>query len=350
MQRQHILFWIGWLAGSCSFSAAAPSPAVCKPRAPAPPEQPAAGFGSTDYSHAGVIETTLGDGADRVELFEPALPSPASAPVVVFLHGYGFSDSRNYGSWIRHLVRRGNIVIYPAYQDGYITLADDLTPTAANAIRRALELPGSGRHVPADLDTIVFVGHSAGAVIAANLAGGADEYGLPRPKAIMLANASDTSFGFGTLYNSIFDELLYARIPAETRLFAVIGSDDHIAPDSTSVRLLESANLVPIERKHLVRLYSDAYGCPRLIASHLAPGGVIEPSDEGTWTWSPRGRESRATALEFFGYWKWLDALIAAARSGDAAAGGEAAAVLDETFMGLWSDGVPVLPAESLWP
>lgn len=349
MRLRQVALHVGLLLASATPLLGAPSAVVCKPRAPQPPAQPTAGFGSNDYSHAGVIQTTLGTRADRVDVFEPSLPTPPEAPVIVFFHGYGFTDPRNYGAWIRHLVLRGNIVIYPAYQDGYISLARDLTPAAANATRAAWELLGTGRHVPADGNSVIFVGHSAGAVIAANIAGDAAEWGLPQPSAVMLANASDTSFGFGTLYNSIFYESIYARIPAATLLFAVIGSDDYIAPDATSVMLLDAAVAVPDDHKRLVRVHSDAHGCPRLIASHLAPGGVFEPAAERSGT-QAGGREPRATALEFFGYWKWLDALIGARIGGNPVVGGEAAAVLNDTYMGLWSDGKPIVPAEMLWP
>ncbi|MEZ4892408.1 MAG: hypothetical protein R2778_05270 [Saprospiraceae bacterium] len=54
--------------------------------------------------------------ADGYWLFEPADPKPDSAEVVVFLHGYGAYNPMAYGKWIKHLVAKGNIVIYPRYQ------------------------------------------------------------------------------------------------------------------------------------------------------------------------------------------------------------------------------------------
>ena len=53
---------------------------------------------------------------------------------------------------------------------------------------------------------------------------------------------------------------------------------------------------------------------------------------------------ARTNALDFYGYWKWLDALTDAAFFGlhrDLALGGTEA----QKFMGTWSDGQPVKPA-----
>ena len=50
-------------------------------------------------------------------LFEPAGEGrPDSAQVVVLIHGYGALNPLIYGDWIKHLVRKGHIVIYPRYQ------------------------------------------------------------------------------------------------------------------------------------------------------------------------------------------------------------------------------------------
>ena len=329
--------------------------AICNQRGPTPPAQPVAGPGSTEYAHDLVLQSSFGERERRFDLFEPASPTPQSAPIIVFLHGYGAVDYRTYGDWIGHLVRRGNTVIFPQYQDGYFTPAYQLTSSAAAAVRTALEVLETSGHVPPESDSMVLIGHSAGALIAANMAGRAAEQGLPFPAAVMLANPADTAFGFGQVYNSIYSPEVYARIPAQTLLLAVIGSDDRVAPDETSGQVLAVSVNVPAESKTVLRIYSDYHGCPRLIASHLAAGGVEEPVERQTSRRNSlpedgrESREPRASALEFFGYWKWLDALTDTVRFdlhreyafGD---------THEQKFMGLWSDGVPVIPAEVVWP
>lgn len=85
-------------------------------RAPTPPSQPATGPGGSGYNHAAVRKTLRGEEALQFWVFEPAEPHAAAAPVVVFTHGWGATNPRAYGAWIDHIVRRGNIVVYPVYQ------------------------------------------------------------------------------------------------------------------------------------------------------------------------------------------------------------------------------------------
>ena len=102
-----------------------------------PPPQPAHGPGGSDYSHAGIV-TSAQQGAQGWRVFTPSEPVPASAPVVVFCHGWGALDSKNYQAWINHLVRRGNIVIWPNYQDSLLTPAAQFLPNAIAGVRSAL--------------------------------------------------------------------------------------------------------------------------------------------------------------------------------------------------------------------
>ena len=58
--------------------------------------------------------------------------------MVVFLHGWFAVNPGFYGAWIDHLVRDGNIVIFPRYQNDVGTMPQDFLPNALAAIRDAL--------------------------------------------------------------------------------------------------------------------------------------------------------------------------------------------------------------------
>src|SRR5207245_1624187 len=93
-------------------------------------------------------------------------PAPTSAPVIVFLHGWSAMQPQAYDRWIEHLVRRGNIVIYPRYQQDLLTPPRDFTPNTLTVVHAALrEL-----HVQPELEHIAVVGHSMGGAITANIA------------------------------------------------------------------------------------------------------------------------------------------------------------------------------------
>src|SRR5712671_3416242 len=82
------------------------------------PEQPAQalhGPGGREYTHQVVTKAHFGEGSHEYGLYEPDQPRPASAPLIVFFHGWGATNPAIYGAWIEHLVRRGNIVVFPRY-------------------------------------------------------------------------------------------------------------------------------------------------------------------------------------------------------------------------------------------
>jgi len=93
---------------------------------PSAPPQPRSGPGGADYAFDSV-KAHLYKEDGKFWIFEPADPKPETAPLVVFNHGYGATEPRTYGAWIDHLVKRGKIVVYPAYQERLIELPGSLT-------------------------------------------------------------------------------------------------------------------------------------------------------------------------------------------------------------------------------
>jgi acetyl esterase/lipase len=323
---------------------------ACSSGAPAPPEQPVQGPGSSDYAHADVIEYQFGEGATAYFLFEPTDPAPASAPVIVFVHGYSAVGPRSYGGWIRHLVRRGNVVVYPVYQSNFFVPAKELTGNAVSAIADALGVLAGDGHVAPELDRVAYVGHSAGGVIAANLAGRAAGAGLPAAQALYLADAQDTGFGRGDIHNSMLEPESYLRIPPQTLVLAVVAQEDHLARDETSSTILHWVPQVAPADKEIISFASDYHGCPNLIAGHLTVSSV-EPivTDRLKPAAAHHNREPRINAFEYYGYWKWLDALTDAAFFGidrEYALGNTP----EQTSLGVWSDGTPVKPARIIGP
>jgi acetyl esterase/lipase len=125
-------------------------------------------------------------GGQEYWIFEPDSPRPRTAPVIVLLHGWGGMNPLYYGAWIDHLVKRGNIVIYPRYQASLLTPLKDFTPNTLAAVKDALgRLQTEKGHVSPELNKFAAVGHSMGGLLAANLAALAVESKLPRVRAVM---------------------------------------------------------------------------------------------------------------------------------------------------------------------
>jgi hypothetical protein len=305
-----------------------------------PPGQPRSGPGGSDCPHQQVTAKRYGSDAQGYWLFEPAAPPAASAPVIVFNHGWSAMDPHSYGLWIEHLVKRGNIVIYPLYQESLRTPVNEFTPNAIaaaqDAIKRLQTEPG---HTKPELDKFAVAGHSMGGVVSANMAALWESAGLPRPRAVLCAEPGKTWGGF-TAINVKLEDL--SHIPKETLLLCLVGDSDNIVGTTDAKRIFRETTQIPIDNKNYVTLVSDAHGQPALKATHMAPvalggsfGGLLRRGGMG------RGGLFGADALDFYGTWKLLDALTDAAFYGknrNVALGNTP----EQRFMGLWSDGVPV--------
>ena len=88
---------------------------------PFPPPQPETGPGGRQAPHSAVIKNRYGKGGTEYWIYEPDKPKPTQAPVVIFLHGWGGTNPLYYGAWIDHIVKRGNIVVFPRYQSSILT-------------------------------------------------------------------------------------------------------------------------------------------------------------------------------------------------------------------------------------
>jgi pimeloyl-ACP methyl ester carboxylesterase len=332
---------------------------------PTPPGQPASGPGGKQYAHTSVTKNRYGKGGTEYWIFEPDEPKPATAPLVVFLHGWGGMNPMYYGAWIDHLVKRGNIVIYPRYQASLLTSIQEFTPNTLTAIKAALDVlqtePG---HIKPDLSKFAAVGHSMGGLLAASVAALASDSGLPRVTALMSVEPGITEAPIN------FPLADLKKLPADTLLLAVAGDQDTLVGTFDAKRIYKESTRVPASNKDYVTMVSDLRGTPGLQASHRAPtaynndydsgegigGGPAEAADvrgdragglptrrvDGPQV---RGRERIETmmvnALDFYGTWKLFDGLCDAAFYGknrEYALGNTP----QQRFMGVWSDGVPV--------
>lgn len=314
-------------------------------KAASPPEQPNAGPGGTIYKHKEASKKVYGDGAKQFWLYEPQNPRPMSAPLVVFNHGWGGTNPRAYGAWIEHIVRRGNIVVFPLYQDpGSFRYPTKLvTGNALEAVKAAVAELKNGAHVQPELDKVAFVGHSAGGQIAANLAALAKDHGIPVPKAVMPVQPGKSWARFDRINIPLED---MSKIPASVLLVTVVGEDDRVAKDIDAKRIFKESTGVPLGNKDFVVLRSDKHGQPKLVAGHFAPAARDSSYDSGS-KGEPAGFESDTSgersidALDFYGTWKLFDGLCEAGfygRNKNYALGNTES----QRFMGKWSDGVPV--------
>ena len=326
---------------------------IASSQAITPPEQPAIGPGGKQALHASVIKNRYGKGGQEYWIFEPQAPTPRSAPVIVFLHGWGGMNPLYYGAWIDHIVKRGNIVIYPRYQATLLTPITDFTPNTISAIKDAIDrLQTETGHVTPDLNKFATVGHSLGGILAANVAALADESKLPRVRAVMSVEPGITESPINVPLASL------SKIHADTLLLALAGDQDGLVRDVDAKRIYYESTRVSANNKDFILMVSDSHGTPALQASHRAPTALDKDYDNGEGlSGAPVGAVDRigdaqisrrvrpetmlVNALDYYGTWKLLDALCDAAffnKNREYALGNTP----QQRFMGRWSDGVAV--------
>lgn len=307
------------------------------------PAQPTTGPGGSDYLHDSIVIYDYAAETDGFWMYEPALPRPDSAHVIVFIHGYGAYNPMVYGDWIKHLVRKGNVVIFPRYQKNlWVPSPGYFIPNTATAIKDALAIMDTTDHVKPVVNNLALVGHSYGGVIAAGVTAAFVENEIPQPKVLMLCSPGSGPFSGGVLKD-------YSGIPADTKLVSMVSDDDRIVGDKLGIRIYETATNV-IDR-NLVRQHKDHHGTQRIKAGHNESYSVNPELDNGIRNVTARKAKHTSTkdAIDFYGYWKILDALLDCSRSNTHCnyAFGDTP---EQRYMGTWSDGKPIKELEITQP
>lgn len=307
------------------------------------PGQPATGPGGSEYLHQSVSFHDFATRADGYWLFLPADPVPDSADVVVFLHGYGAYNPMCYGKWIKHLVARGNIVIYPRYQKNLVWPRPNHFPeNAAKGIRDALEHLRKNGPIYPKTNHVSYIGHSYGGTTAAYLGVHWKELDIPKPTTMLLAEP-----GTGPFKGAILED--YSRMPSDLKLVTIAGEDDYIVADIISRKVFESAVNTP-ERNYIIQR-RDTSGSPWVLATHSEPYAYDLDFDTGIRNYTAQKvlRVSKVNPVDFYCYWKIGDALMDYDRTGknrEFALGNTP----QQRFMGYWPDGRPIKPLEVYTP
>jgi acetyl esterase/lipase len=310
-------------------------------------------------THGAVEVMALGDGMQRVYVFVPAQPSvQGRVPFVFFAHGWQAMDPKNYGALIDHLAREGQIVVYPVYQDTDATSPQLVVAAAAEAERVALAAL-KARGIEPDPQRVVDFGYSMGAAISLKLASRASLEKLPMPEALVLAAPGDAyHVARGADAKSIWPVM--RELPKTLPIAIVAGEDDKAIGLPTGRKLAAELCSVGVQNRHvLLVLPSDEHAGKKVNAGHASPGAPDSRYDFALKTpvsEIPKlipgrvGFEESASLnqLDFFGYWRVLDALIdSLADAPSTSAKYVPPAIVfkrgtvGQTYLGTWVDGTP---------
>ncbi len=309
------------------------------------PGQPTTGPGGSMYPYTKTIQS--GPFSSKPGVSSPALAyyifqptgglTPASLPVVLFLHGYLLNQEpttgdspQNYIYWIRHIVCKGYTVVFPLYDQGVgpTAFATDIISAWETALKRL----GSGGFIPPQSDAegleTAFVGHSLGAVEALTVAQTIAKGGVPlvTPRAI----AAFTP-GLGQT-NLPID---FHQLDPNTKLILVDADEDTAADLATAQGIWSSVSeALPLSNRDFLEVVSDSHGTPAQLGDHWFPltNGLND-------TAAVDDRDYNVT-------WKLSVGLLNCVFAGTDCSyvlthGGDL-----EVDMGLWSDGTAVHPLQ----
>lgn len=225
-----------------------------------------------------VVRFTIGSVPTSVDIVRRS-GTRTPRTTVLFLHGWGLTSRADYRAWLRHLAAMGNTVLAPRYLR---SARDDpalVRRRVLRAVRRALE------RVEVARGSLVVVGHSAGAALAADYAAIARASGLPVPAAVFAVFPGRRILGFP----GGIPEADPARIARSTRLVALAGESDRVVGQEPARALVARATTIPSSRRRFVLVSNPK------VSDHLAPLRDTPPA--------------RAA------FWRRLDRLIATVRS-----------------------------------
>jgi poly(3-hydroxybutyrate) depolymerase len=298
------------------------------------PVQPTSGPGGSDYTFGGVTHYdygTNGSGGD-FWLYEPNNPTPDSANVVVFIHGLGETNPKLYGAFIKHLVRKGNIVIYPRYQKDLNVSSTTFNDSCAHGIKRGLDTIQQAGHVKGRIQNFFVLGHSVGGILTANMTMLYQQYGLPKP----LTAFSMQPGAAGFLSPD------YSSFPADVMYLSMMSEDDIIVGTGPGTTLYNQTVNVPTSHKNLVHTYGDSHGSPAITATHFDPlaGDAAFDNGESNLFILASGN-GPVDAFDYFCTWKLQDALMDCALHSQNCeyAFGDTP---EQHGMSNWSDGTPI--------
>src|SRR5262245_58621867 len=222
------------------------------------------GGSKTSYPKTATVVGPIGLNEDAVWVYRPA---GKPKDVVVFFHGQGGPDEatpKNHLPWIRHLVKRGSIVIYPRFEVFY---TQDPIPHIVSSVRVATQ------RVDVDGLPVLSIGYSRGGALAVEYGAVAPKNKLPVPGEIMsIFPASDGNEGH------IVD---LTPLGHSTQLVIQMGQADRVVGRTGARDLLRRLQKGGFPARN-VRLDFVA-SHPGFVADHVAPLRTTAAAQAAFW-------------------------------------------------------------------
>jgi len=223
------------------------------------------GCGGKDSSPAkATSEGPIGKGASGVWIYTPA---GKPKDVVVYFHGQGGpkeATPANHLPWIKHLVSRGSVVIYPRYEIAY---EQDPMPFVVNAVREAT------KRVDVDGLPVLSLGYSRGGAIAVEYAAVAGGKGLPVPDWVMSV--------FPAPYGNQKNIIDLGALRHFTELLILVGDQDQVVGTAGAAYLGQRLQQGGFPGENIEVEQVDSHGS--FVADHFAPMSTSSGAKNAFW-------------------------------------------------------------------
>jgi poly(3-hydroxybutyrate) depolymerase len=222
------------------------------------------GGGESESLKKATSEGPLGKGSSGVWLYRPA---GKPKDVVIYLHGQGGpteATPENHLPWIKHLVSRGSIVVYPRYEMDYEA---DPMQFVVDGVETA------GKQVDLEGLPVLVIGYSRGGGLAVEYGAVAGEESVPVPDAIM----SVFPAGFGNAKSPVD----LRPLPETMELMFLVGDQDSVVGATGAAytaRRLQNAGF-PGDNVHLDLVESRG----AFVADHFAPMQTTPAARAAFW-------------------------------------------------------------------
>lgn len=197
----------------------------------------------------------IGNGVEKGWLFE-ATDKTKNKSLVIFLHGYGVSNPKSYGGWIKFLNQNGYNVLFPKFQLG---IEPPRSRVYKNRVKELLLLVDE--LYDNEYDSLFFIGHSIGGVIAANICVDINKEEQMPVKGLLLVSPGHKKYKQ--------DEYLsYDSIGRSVSLMVITGDKDRVAKDRFAFYVMEKTKTL---NDKLFLKISDVGSCSSKHKEALSP-------------------------------------------------------------------------------
>jgi hypothetical protein len=206
----------------------------------------------------------IGKGASGVWLYTPA---GKPKDVVVFFHGQGGPEEAtpaNHLPWIKHLVKRGSVVVYPRYEMAYEA---DPMQFIVNGVRAAT------KRVDVEGLPVLSIGYSRGGAIAVEYGAVAGDRGMPVPDWIMSV--------FPAPYGNQKHLIDLASLRHFTELLILVGDQDQVVGTAGAAYLGQRLQRGGFPGENIELSEVQSHGS--FTADHFAPMSTSAAAKNAFW-------------------------------------------------------------------